>query len=123
MARPNDFGGTMKHGRTYAEYLGGTRVKYTHEKCGHSEIRDYSKGPVSQRCGEAGARFYASWHSREKGGCTAPCGICERAAKKDRDARIKAGESLDSSEMRQLTRHELQRYLTQRAARRRGAIR
>ena len=109
----------MKDGRVYAEYLGDTRGKYTHENCGHVEVKDFSKGPLPQRCGPDGARLYASWHSREKGGAVATCGVCERARRRDLAKRLEAGGTPDVDELRRLGPRALQRYLEERARRRR----
>lgn len=58
--------------RTYATYLGGTRIKFTWE-CGATEIKDYSKGPRTKRMSESACQMMARWWSKEKGGATAPC--------------------------------------------------
>lgn len=63
---------TMITGRAFAEYLGDTRIKFTYE-CGHTEIKDYSKGPVHKRMGPSGCKMMASWWSKEKGGVVAAC--------------------------------------------------
>lgn len=42
--------------RGKAEHLGGTKVRYTWP-CGHTQVRDHSKGPVPKRIGELGLRF------------------------------------------------------------------
>lgn len=64
---------TMKYGRGTAEYLGGTRIRFTWP-CGHKRTQDYSKGRVSRRMGESGCRWMASWWSAEKGGVIlGPC--------------------------------------------------
>ncbi len=59
-----------------ATYLGGTRFKFTYRKCGHTETKDYSKGPVARRMSEGGCKLMASWWSR--GGVLAVCRKCER---------------------------------------------
>lgn len=63
---------TFNAGRSWAEYLGGTRIRF-HHPCGHTSTKDYSKGPVAKRMGVAGARLMASWWSKEKGGVIARC--------------------------------------------------
>lgn len=72
---------TWKNGRAYAEYLGGTKIKFYYD-CGHMSVKDYSKGPVSKRVGEIGCKMMTSWWSKEKGGVTAPCPTCEREKRK-----------------------------------------
>ena len=69
--------------RTWAEHLGGTRMKF-HYPCGHSSVKDYSKGPVTRRMGEVGVRLMCRWWSKEKGGVTAPCPKCDPPSEKTR---------------------------------------
>lgn len=61
--------------RATAEYLGGTKIRF-HFPCGHSQTKDYSKGPVAKRMGEAGCRFMVKYWST--GGVTAECPRCKR---------------------------------------------
>jgi hypothetical protein len=67
----------MKRG--YAEYLGGTRIKFFFPDCSHTEIKDYSKGPRSKQMQETGCKMMASWWSKEKGGVSlGPCKKCKK---------------------------------------------
>jgi hypothetical protein len=62
--------------RGRAEYLGGTRVRFVWP-CGHTETRDYSKGPIPKRVGATGVRFLTKYWS--SGGVTLPrCKRCQR---------------------------------------------
>jgi hypothetical protein len=62
--------------RGTAEYLGGTRVRFTWA-CGHTETKDFSKGPITKRVGEAGCKFLARYWSRSGGGVNLkPCRRC-----------------------------------------------
>jgi hypothetical protein len=55
------------------EHLGGTRVKFIFP-CGHADIKDFSKGKLSQRMGEAGVRLMIPyWNDR----ITATCRKCK----------------------------------------------
>lgn len=69
-------GSTIRDGRSRAEHLGGTRVRFRHP-CGHSSTKDYGKGPVTKRMRETGVRLMIRWWS--KGGVIAPCPRCKRA--------------------------------------------
>lgn len=53
--------------RAYAEWLGGTRMRFFYP-CGHTSTKDYAKGPVSKRMGSIGTKMMASWWSKDKGG-------------------------------------------------------
>lgn len=73
---------TQRHVRGWAEYLGGTRVRFHFNDCSHTVIKDYSKGPVSRRMGEAGTKLMASWWTKEKNGVSIPpCARCSREPK------------------------------------------
>ncbi len=72
-------GSTLKDGRSWAEWLGDTRIKF-HHPCGHTSIKDYGKGPASKRMGFAGTKMMAGWWSRQRGGVVAPC-WCQKKRK------------------------------------------
>ena len=73
--------------RSVAEYLGGTRVRFTHP-CGHSSIKDFSKGDPRKRmsaswCG----RMAAYWGPGQ--GVNAICPKCYRVLTPDRRRRAR----------------------------------
>ena len=59
--------------RSQAEYLGGTRVKFTHP-CGHTSVSDFSRGPVPKRIGELGVQILLKYW--KTGGVNVPCPRC-----------------------------------------------
>lgn len=65
--------------RAHAEHLGGTKMRFFYP-CGYSSVRDYSKGKVSKRMQESACKMMSSWWSKGKGGVTAECPRCRRAA-------------------------------------------
>lgn len=64
--------GTLVSARAWAEYLGGTRIKYSWP-CGASEIKDHGKGPISKRMGAVGCAMMAKRWAKERGGVIALC--------------------------------------------------
>lgn len=63
--------------RGWAEYLGGTRVRFIWP-CGHSRAKDYSKGPIVQRMGIGGVRFLSRYWGKQHGGVyLKPCPRCK----------------------------------------------
>jgi hypothetical protein len=64
--------------RGSAEYLGGTRVRFTWP-CGHTETKDFSTGPVTKRIGAGGVRFLSRYWGKDQGGVNLPpCRRCVR---------------------------------------------
>tara|TARA_Y100000310_G_scaffold336739_1_gene422101 strand:+ start:9265 stop:9612 length:348 start_codon:yes stop_codon:yes gene_type:complete len=47
--------------RASADYLGGTRFRFTFPCCGHSFTQDFSKGPPARRMGEMGCAMMARY--------------------------------------------------------------
>ena len=74
-----------KIGRAWAELVepGGTKIRF-HYPCGHTSVKDYSKGPIPKRMGVAGCKLMADWWSKEHGGVTADCPTCLRKQKRER---------------------------------------
>ena len=66
--------------RGTAEYLGGTRVRFTWP-CGHTQTQDFSKGPVHRRMSEFGCRFLTKYWQGTQGVNLSPCKRCARATK------------------------------------------
>lgn len=66
--------------RGWAELVSGSVMRF-HCPAGHSWEEDLNRPslPVSKRVGALGAKFYASWWSKEKGGVTVVCKRCRRA--------------------------------------------
>jgi hypothetical protein len=68
--------------RCSAEYLGGTKVRYTFPCCDHMITKDHSKGPVIKRWTEDTAKFYTRYwglvhhHGGHTGGVG--CGACPK---------------------------------------------
>ena len=66
--------------RGTAEYLGGTRVRFTWP-CGHTQVKDFNTGPIPKRIGSAGCKFLARYWSHSGGGVNLPrCPRCRDAA-------------------------------------------
>ena len=64
--------------RGNAEYLGGTRVRFTWP-CGHTQTQDFSKGPMTKRMGASACRFMSHWWSKSSGGVyLKPCRRCSK---------------------------------------------
>lgn len=62
-------------GRAKAEWLGGTRFRF-HWPCGATRTKDYGKGPVAKRMGEAGCEIMnRMWRSS---GTSGLCPKCKR---------------------------------------------
>ena len=74
-------GSRVHGGRGRAEHIGGARICYTWP-CGHTEIKDHSKGPAPKRFGEWAARFYVRYWSGSGGVILPPCRRCARNARK-----------------------------------------
>jgi hypothetical protein len=58
--------------RSNAEYLGGTRFKFTCPQ-GHATIQDFSRGPKPKRLSETACVMMAKWW---KDGVTVKCRKC-----------------------------------------------
>lgn len=67
----------MKSHRAAAEYLGGTKLRYTCPK-GHTWVEDLGRKalPVSKRLSETGVRWLARWWAGNNGGVTIHCKRC-----------------------------------------------
>lgn len=68
---------TLKDGRSWAEHLGGTKVRF-HHLCGHDSVKDYSKGAVAKRMQENGVKLMVRWWGKDRGGVVAPCPKCSK---------------------------------------------
>lgn len=64
--------GTLVSARAWAEYLGGTRIRY-HWPCGATRIKDHSKGKLSKRMGPVGCELMARHWAKDRGGVIVPC--------------------------------------------------
>lgn len=64
--------------RGKAEYLGGTRFRFTCPK-GHSHVKDMGKGPVTKRLSEDSCRQMSSYWAAN--GMSFPCRACHREHK------------------------------------------
>jgi len=60
---------------SWVELIGPTKMRF-HHPCGHTSMKDYSKGKVARRMGPEGCKMMASWWSKDKGGVRAPCPKC-----------------------------------------------
>ncbi len=58
--------------RATAEYLGGSRIRYTW-KCGATSTRDHSKGPIPKRLGAAACEMHGRYWSAKAGGVSVAC--------------------------------------------------
>lgn len=63
--------------RGTAEHLGDARIRYTWP-CGHSQVKDHSKGPVSKRFGAWAASFYVKYWAGSGGVILPDCPRCAR---------------------------------------------
>ena len=61
--------------RARADYLGGTRFRYTFPCCGHSFTQDFSKGSPAKRMGELGCAMMARYWSTDDGRPAANDGV------------------------------------------------
>lgn len=61
--------------RAWGERIGPTTVRF-HWECGHTEEKDFSKGPVHKRIPESAMGFMAGWWCKEKGGVGPACPKC-----------------------------------------------
>lgn len=69
---------TMLDGRQYAVKVDGATITFECQREGHTYSIDFSskRRPIAQRFGASGARMFASWWSRDKGGCIGTCPKC-----------------------------------------------
>jgi hypothetical protein len=77
----NSQASTMISGRQYAVALNGTIMTFECEREKHTYKIDFSKRPITRRVGPEGCKMFASWWSREKGGCIGECPRCVRDAR------------------------------------------
>lgn len=63
-------------GRSTAEYLGESKIQFTHP-CGHISVKDYSLGPRPGQIGVSGCRIMVKmWRS------SGVIAVCEKCGKK-----------------------------------------
>lgn len=69
----------MKNGRQYAVAVEGTTITFECQHAGHVYKINYGRKRLAlhRRLSESACRMYASWWSREKGGCIGECPKCK----------------------------------------------
>jgi hypothetical protein len=70
----------MVQGRQYAVAVEGTVITFECDRAGHTYKIDFAskRRRLTARATPDGAKFYASWWSKEKGGCIGACPKCEK---------------------------------------------